>query len=175
MGAAPAERAFRAMLRSFGQIQRAMTPYFAARGVSASQWAVMRVLHRASENGEHAVRLTDLSERLLIKPPSVTGVIDRLQRDGLVARATQPDDLRVRRVTLTDKGRTLVDGVMLGHVDQIKKILAGLSDEELATLLALHEKITAHLASIQTAPGPSVVYPTENKAKPRPRARARSR
>src|SRR6188768_4048112 len=77
----PAELAFRAMLKSFGNLQRVMGPYFAARGISASQWGVMRALHRARADGVDGLRLTDLSERLLIRPPSVTGVIDRLQRD----------------------------------------------------------------------------------------------
>lgn len=160
------ELAFRSVLRSFGQIQRVMGPYFASHGISASQWGVMRVLHRANAEGIDALRLTDLSERLLISPPSVTGVIDRLQRDGLVARATQANDLRVRRVKLTPKGTQLVDDIRAGHPNQIKHVLAGLDQAELKELLRLHEKMAAHLALLQQS--------QDNSRPPAPAKRART-
>src|SRR5262245_55410997 len=82
----PAVAAFRALLRNFGLVDRIMLPYFARFGISGSQWGVLRQLHRAEQEGLHGLRLTDLSERLLIRPPSVTGVVDRLERAGLVMR-----------------------------------------------------------------------------------------
>src|SRR5947207_13806955 len=95
----------RELIRTFGLIERVMQPYFARFGISGSQWGVLRNLHRASTEGLPGLRLTDLSERLLIRPPSVTGVVDRLERAGLVVRDSSPTDLRVKQVALTDKGR----------------------------------------------------------------------
>src|ERR1041384_3471387 len=74
---------FRELIRSFGLIRRLMTPYFARFGISASQWSVLRTLYRSEQEGERDLRLTDLGERLLIQPPSVTATVDRLQRMGL--------------------------------------------------------------------------------------------
>jgi len=168
-GASDAELAFRAMLRSFGHIHRAMTPYFAAHGISGAQWAVMRVLHGAQADGEAALRLTDLGDRLLIKPPSVTGVIDRLQRDGLVGNAPQADDRRVRRVRLTARGSRLVETILRGHPQQLGKILAGLSENEKRTLKALHEKIAAHLD--QAGDSHAETTPARKARAPRSRGR----
>src|SRR5437868_3671173 len=83
--AAP-ETAVRALVRTFGLLERVQQPYFARFGISGSQWGVLRALHRAQKENLSSLRLTDLSERLLVRPPSVTGVIDRLQRAGLVVR-----------------------------------------------------------------------------------------
>src|SRR5438309_10975549 len=99
--ARPPENAFRELIRTFGLVERVMQPYFARFGISGAQWGVLRNLHRAEAEGLARLRLTDLSERLLIRPPSVTGVVDRLERTGLVARESSPDDLRAKQVGLT--------------------------------------------------------------------------
>src|SRR5437588_12552015 len=83
---ATTEQTCRALLRTLGLLKRVMEPYFARFGISGSQWAVLRTLLRAEAEGRKQLRLTDLGNRLLIRPPSVTGVVDRLQRMGLVAR-----------------------------------------------------------------------------------------
>src|SRR5437764_13681043 len=104
-----AEKAFRELIRLFGLLEKVMQPYFARFGISGSQWGVLRTLHRTAEDAKAGLRLTDLSERLLIRPPGVTGVVDRLERMGLVHRDASPTDLRAKQVSLTQKGRHLVD------------------------------------------------------------------
>ena len=88
--ARPAEGAFRQFIHTLGLIERVMHPYFAQFGISGAQWSVLRNLHRAEQEGHAGLRLTDLSERLLVRPPSVTGVVDRLEKVGLVARGGVP-------------------------------------------------------------------------------------
>src|SRR5436309_11360463 len=88
--ARPAESAFRELLRTFGLLERVMQPYFARYGISGSQWGVLRNLHRAAGEGRPGLRVVELSERLLIRPPSVTGALDRLERAGLVERRADP-------------------------------------------------------------------------------------
>ena len=87
----------RELIRIFGLVERVMLPYFAQFGISGSQWGVLVNLKRAERAGSRGLRLRELSERLLIRPPSVTGLIDRLQRSRLVRRVSSQDDLRVRR------------------------------------------------------------------------------
>src|SRR5881409_2713776 len=101
----------RAVVRSFGLLRRDMDPYFAQFGVSASQWGVLRALHRAELEGHDALRLTDLCDRLLVRPPSVTGVVDRLQRIGLIKREPSNEDARAKVVSLTPAGRDLTERV----------------------------------------------------------------
>src|SRR5438105_14497853 len=130
----PAEGAFRELLRVLGLLERVMQPYFAQFGISGSQWGVMRNLHRAEEQQLPEMRLTDLSDRLLIRPPSVTGVVDRLERAGLVVRGGSRTDLRVKQVGLTPDGRQLVKRVLAVHSDQVSAVLGGLEPDEQAEL-----------------------------------------
>src|SRR5438309_5582749 len=105
----PAEGAFRELIRVLGLLERVMQHYFAQFGISGAQWGVLRNLHRAEQEGLAGLRLTELGERLLIRPPSVTGVVDRLERVGLVKRDGLPADLRAKQVVLTLKGRQTVE------------------------------------------------------------------
>ena len=127
----------RAVVRSFGLLRRVMDKYFAQFGVSTSQWAVLRVLHRAEAEGFEALRLTDLGDRLLVRPPSVTGVVDRLQRLGLIARSKSAEDQRVKEVRLTVAGRAKIQRVLEQLPEQHELVLGELSGGERVELQRL--------------------------------------
>src|SRR6516162_9553344 len=91
-----ADNPIRELVRTFGLLEKVMHPYFARFGISGSQWGVLRNLYRAEEEGLSGLRLIDLGERLLIRPPSVTGVVDRLERAALVLRGGSLTDLRAK-------------------------------------------------------------------------------
>jgi DNA-binding MarR family transcriptional regulator len=141
---ATTEVVFRELLRTLGDVQRVMAPYFAQFGISGAQWGVLRNLHRAQKGDAlPGLRLTDLSQRLLIRPPSVMGVIDRLQRAGLVARMDSPSDQRAKYVTLTDAGWDLVERVLMVHARQIEGVMAGLTADEQEQLHSLLLRLRA--------------------------------
>jgi len=140
--------AFRAMLRSLGLLERVMQPYFARFGITGSQWGVLRALHRAEGEGLAGLRLTDLSQRLIIRPPSVTGVVDRLERLGFVVRQSVRGDLRAKQVTLTPKARAAIEKVLTGHSMQIDRVLGGLSEQDQADLHRLLVKLNGHLEGL---------------------------
>ena len=143
--APPAEEALRELIRTLGLLERAMQPYFARHGISGSQWGLLRSLHRAEGEGILGLRQTDLSDRLLIRPPSVTGALDRLERAGLVSRGGSATDHRAKLVRLTAKGRNLVEHVLTGHHQQIEAIMGGLRTNEQADLHRLLHRLRQHL------------------------------
>src|SRR4051794_36532048 len=111
---------FRTLVRSFGMFRRVMEPYFASFGISGSQWGVLRVLQRAEEEGRDGLRLTDVGDRLLVRPPSVTGVVERLRRVGLISTRKLPSDQRVRIIRLTPTGRQRVQRVLSAMSAQVE-------------------------------------------------------
>ena len=152
----PKDMAFRSIVRTVGLIERVMQPYFARFGITGSQWGVLRSLQRAEAEGLPGLRLTDLSERLIIRPPSVTGVVDRLERLGLVTRASVPGDMRVKRVALTPRARQLVERIMSGHTAQIDSVLGGLTGEDQDDLHRLLAKLNSHLESLADEAEPAM-------------------
>jgi DNA-binding MarR family transcriptional regulator len=140
------EPAFRSLIRTLGLLKRVMEPYFSRHGISGSQWAVLRNLRRAEEEeGIGGLRPGELSGRLLVRPPSVTGVIDRLQRMGLVTRQTSRSDQRAKLVGLTGTGRRLVERIREGHAKRVQRVLGGLSAPERRELHRLLERLGDHL------------------------------
>jgi len=149
----PAEHAHRALLRAFGSLRKAMEPYFARFGISRPQWAVLITLYRSEQESAAGMRLRDLGERLFIQPPSVTGVVDRLEREGLVARSKAEDDLRVRRVRLTDEGRAVIARVLAVHAGEIHALMSGLTVREQITLARLLDQLDDHLKTFNADAG----------------------
>lgn len=144
----PAEGAFRSLIRTFGLIERVMNPYFSQHGISGAQWGVLRALHRAAAEGKDALSVTELSDRLLIRPPSVTGVIDRMVKEGWVSREPLPSDMRVKQIRLKPKARDLLRKILSEHEAQIGRLLGGLSPAEQAELHRLLDLMAEHLQTL---------------------------
>ena len=147
------DQPFRAIIRVFGMVRRVMEPYFAKFGVSGPQWGVLRALHRAEEDGETSVPMTELSDRLLIRPPSVTTTVAELLRKGLIQRRTSAHDRRVKKISLSTNGRRLVARVLANHHTQINYIMAGLDERERAELGRLLGRLAEHLEKLIDPPG----------------------
>jgi DNA-binding MarR family transcriptional regulator len=151
--ARPPDTAFRELIRVFGLAERVMQPYFARFGISGAQWGVLRNLHRSEQEGLVGLRQTDLGERLLVRPPSVTGIVDRLERAGLVTRDSLATDLRAKQVALTSRGRQLVERILGAHQDHVDRLMAGLDGGEQAELFQLLQKLGRHLEGLASAGG----------------------
>lgn len=72
---------------------------------------------------------------------SATQMADRLVRLGLVERVSDPEDRRVVRLTLSDRGRGLFEGMDTAWRQGIAEALEGLSDRECRDLVMLLEKV----------------------------------
>jgi DNA-binding MarR family transcriptional regulator len=150
---------FRALVRVSGLVHRVMYPWFVHWGISSgAQWGVMQALRRAERQGQGGLRLSELGDRLLVRPPSVTGVIDRLERSGLVRRSADNADLRAKQVSLTAAGRALLDGSTRGHAARVRKLMEALSPAEQADLARLLQKLGRHMAAVadKEPPAPEI-------------------
>ena len=72
------------------------------RGVGVPVWRVL-----ASLSGSRGETVTGLAEVCLLQQPTMTKLLDRMVRDGLVTRSQDARDRRVVRVALTPRGETL--------------------------------------------------------------------
>jgi DNA-binding MarR family transcriptional regulator len=145
----PAERGFRALIQLSGLLDRAMQPYFGRHGISRSQWGALRVLQRAERAGSTGIRLVDLGERLFVRPPSISGLIGRMERLGYVVRSASTEDLRSREIRLTQEGRDLIDRILPNHATQINTVMGGLNAQEQERLIPLLERLISHLEDMQ--------------------------
>jgi DNA-binding MarR family transcriptional regulator len=64
----------------------------------------------------------------------MTNRLDRLEAAGLVERRVDPADRRSFRISLTDKGRQVVDSALTEHAGNLARLASGLSPEDASTL-----------------------------------------
>ena len=90
------------------------------------------VLFRLLRGGD--TPLGELALSLDSTPRNVTGLVDHLERDGLVERVPDPDDRRSVRARLTEKGREKINGIWKEGLAHQYALAGELSKEDLAQL-----------------------------------------
>lgn len=83
-------------------------------GLTLPQYRVLKALAE-----ERDVRLTALSDRLLRAKSTITRIVDQLERDGLVTRASDSDDRRAWRLALTPAGVELLQAARAAHEEAV--------------------------------------------------------
>ena len=113
-------------------------PSLREQGLSDQQWRVLRVL------GEHGtVETGRVAREAYILGPSLTGVLARMERDGLVRRERDPADQRRTVVEATAKGLKMVERLsrsVEGHYQWLEK---SLGRQKLAQLYELLDELIA--------------------------------
>ena len=87
----------------------------------------------------------DLSRRLMVSNGNVTDVMARLEKDGLVRRTPSPADRRTVKARLTGVGQKAFQEMAEPHEAWVAAMFSPLSREELATLIALMDRLRASL------------------------------
>jgi DNA-binding MarR family transcriptional regulator len=83
----------------------------------------------------------ELGATLGLAKSSLTGLVDRTERNGLVRREPDPQDMRAVRVALTPQGRRLAEEFYVETCRRVAKLPAALSAAERDTLAALLGRI----------------------------------
>ncbi|MEM8705746.1 MAG: MarR family transcriptional regulator [Actinomycetota bacterium] len=104
------------------------------------------VFVRLSEAEDHRMRMTDLASSVTNSPSRLSQRVDRLSRDGYVARVRCVEDARVWWVELTDTGRTKLEVTAPGHVAQVREaFIDRLSPDEIKVLSMVLPRLSASL------------------------------
>lgn len=100
----------------------------------------LAALHQLSQAGE-SLPLGQLADRLACVKSNVTQLVDRLEADGLVIRAADPNDRRSRLAVITDNGKTAYARGTQIQQQAEREIFGALSTEESSALHALLAKL----------------------------------
>ncbi len=83
---------------------------------------------------EGSTNFRRLAAALGVTPSNMTGIVDRLVKQGLVSRQESPEDRRMLLLETTDKGRALLAKLRESRITRLSDILAQLSLAELSAL-----------------------------------------
>lgn len=124
----------------FERMRRAAPPQpvFTQLGQLNLSFSHMHALRLLGMHGQMPMK--ELAEQLKITPPSVTALTRRLVQSNFVQRTAHPDDSRVVVLSLTEQGRSFYCQWGQGHVQQMARLLQGLSEQEQEQFLDLLER-----------------------------------
>ena len=111
-------------------VTAALKKEFASSGVEQVKPAYLCVLMSLWQ--ADGLKVIDLSKKAGLEPSSMTGLLDRMQRDELVERITDLTDRRVLRIHLTKTGRQVRDPVLKAVERVITEIFAGIPQESIS-------------------------------------------
>lgn len=94
---------------------------------------------------EGSLAMGDLARRVAVTEKTITGLVDRLQRDGLVARRREAADRRVIHVGLTARGEALARRLDAEVLHAITRLLGRLDAADRRDLFRILEKLTQSL------------------------------
>ncbi len=112
-------------------------------GLTEAQFNVLMLL--AYQSGPEGISQTQLSRMLLVNRANVTGLVDRMERDRLIERVSEPGDRRMRIIRMTQKGRELLEKAVGPYLERADGVVGALSTKEREELLGLLEKIRSRV------------------------------
>ena len=119
-------------LRITARLSRQLMDRWAERhGLSEGR---LHVLFTLASAPDHRLQLHELADQLDVTPRNITGLIDHLERDGLVERVDDPADRRLTYAQLTVAGGKRIGGMRAQGLEWQLKLATGLSIEELEQL-----------------------------------------
>jgi MarR family transcriptional regulator, organic hydroperoxide resistance regulator len=134
--------ALAAAMIQFGRASALMDPWrlrlWDAEGLTVTQ---LRLLSWVAE--EEGLSNADLADRLYVTRPSVSALLDRLERGGFIRREISPNDRRGISIWLEARGRNAVRAMRQEGYAYTAGIMEALTDEELCTLADSLAKMVA--------------------------------
>ena len=91
--------------------------FFKPFGISPQQYNILRILNGANE----PLKVQIIKERMIDRSPNVTRLMDKLCAKTLIERIPCPGDRRVVHITITDKGKQLLNDISDNFNDDILK------------------------------------------------------
>ena len=129
-------------------VTSALKKGFADAGVEKVRPAYLCVMMSLWE--EDGLKVIELGKKAGLEPSTMTGLLDRMERDGLVSRTMDPRDRRVLRIYLSETGQNVRDPVLKVIDDVLADVFAGISKEDISHTknLLRHVLANAHEKSM---------------------------
>ncbi|MDX1808550.1 MAG: MarR family winged helix-turn-helix transcriptional regulator [Sulfurospirillaceae bacterium] len=129
-------RTWMQIFRSYNKIRAKETNYIQSFGLTMNQFQVLEVLyHRGDLNIGSITKLT------MSTPGNITVVVRNLKRDGYISSYTDSKDQRASILSITQKGKDVIEKLFPGHAKNFEEYFKVLNDDELETLFRILRKL----------------------------------
>lgn len=142
-----ASEAFLHLLRTGDAVFSAENRFLAQHNISQGRFTVLMLLNRCADRPSTPAELADEAG---VTRATMTGLIDHLEKDGVVSRSADPNDRRTVLVRVTESGRTLLEKMLPDYFECVNRIMKPLNADQRMQLVGLLQKIQRGLADDQS-------------------------
>jgi DNA-binding MarR family transcriptional regulator len=125
----------------------ALRDRIAPHGVAPGQFAQLLALYE-----EDGITQAELCDRVRIEQPTMANTLQRMERDGLVSRAPDPNDGRSALITLTDRAKRLEQPLTTAAREVNRLTTQGLSRDEVTSTMRALATMIANLEAEEATP-----------------------
>ncbi len=98
------------------------------------------------ERSRQGLKMSELSQRMMVTGGNVTGITDGLEKEGLVVREVDPSDRRVYRVRLTAEGQRQFRSMAAEHEQWVIALFEGMDERSKQRLVELLGELKQHIS-----------------------------
>ncbi|MEI8175265.1 MAG: MarR family transcriptional regulator [Candidatus Omnitrophota bacterium] len=128
--------------RAYLTIEAHIAHGLASHALSSAKFNILMMVKHAGKGA--GISQNELSRLLLVTTSNTTRMIDRLEREGLIARSSHPRDRRVKVITVTRKGSSVLDAAWPAYMQVVDELFGRhLSAAEKKKVIALLARLLA--------------------------------
>ncbi len=137
------------LLRVASDLIAAMDEELAGHGISQGRFTILMLLENCPEEKctDHSLSPSDLADMCGVSRASISGLLDGLEKSGMVQRGADARDGRGRPVRITAKGKRFLDKMLPTHFTWLARVMQNLGEKERKQLIELVGKIDPNVRS----------------------------
>jgi MarR family transcriptional regulator, negative regulator of the multidrug operon emrRAB len=137
------------LLRSADATLTTLDRLFRQHGISSGKFnMLLTIAAHTAHDKDDVPKPAQIAKRLGVRRPTITGLLDNLEKDGLVERKPHATDGRALRLELTKKGKKMLEKLLPDYWGILAKLSAPLNGVERKGMLRGVEKVYSVLPSL---------------------------
>ncbi len=128
-------------------LEHYLTSHFAQFSTSQARFSCLMTIFRSPDQ---CIKPIEIAERLGVTRGNMTGLLDHLEKEGLISREDDPEDRRINYVKLSKKGNLFLKSILPLHFLRIKELSSCLSKKERETFLVCIEKMNDKINTLKS-------------------------
>ena len=117
-------------------------------GIKNSEVRTLLCIKNLARDGDKAITVSEISHRMFVKSPTVTQIVNHLQKDGYIARTNDAKDKRFVYISLTEKGEQIVQKVNDYLTILFSGLIKKLGQEQSENLMFVLDEVIDYLDEV---------------------------
>jgi DNA-binding MarR family transcriptional regulator len=146
------EAALLSLVWTYQRLEQTGRAFFPRFGITEAQFNVLMIL---DDYRGRSFRQHELAEILVVNRASAGSVLERMERNGWIARAPDPEDRRAMRISMTHAGSAKLEEVRGPYYRLMSRIFKEEDERDLRNLVLFCDRLRRGLARVESQPRPS--------------------